>query len=102
MNKMKRKTNNIPDINYIPVDPEVLKKNTAEETAAEVLTAIRQHEPEEQNNIVATLLKEIAIDRQNSVQQYNNARDRACKNHDEFMMFALGLEKILAQEPARR
>jgi hypothetical protein len=98
---MKRKSNDIPDIKYITAEPknETLSTNAV---AGQVLTAIRQLEPEEQNEVVKTVLKELAIDRHNSVRQYNEAADRASKNMNVFMYNAVGLEKIMAEAIERK
>lgn len=99
---MKRKVNEIPDIKINIPAPEVLKAKNAEQTTIEVLMAIRQLEPEQQNDVVKTILKELAIDRHNSVRQYKEAASKANENMDVFMYNAIGLEKILAEESNKK
>lgn len=84
---------------------EVALKNkplSTEQTTAEVLTSIRQLEPEQQNEVVKAILKEIAIDRYNSLRQYQEAADRADKNRNVFMYNAIDLEKVLAESMERK
>jgi hypothetical protein len=97
---MKKKTNEIPDSKRTPPAP--IPANSAEDTAANVLTAIRQLEPEAQNEVVLIVLKELAIDRHNAVRQLNEAADRAGKNMNVFMYNAVGLEKIMAEKIERK
>jgi hypothetical protein len=91
-------------VNYIHQEPmaELKKANPAEQTAGEILTAIRQLEPENQNEVIKTVLKELAIDRHNSVRQCRDAADRASKNMDVFMYNAIGLEKVMAEANDRK
>lgn len=66
-------------------EPKVNKLLTEQETTSLVLTAIRQHEPELQNKIVATVLKELAIDRSNRFIAVKSERERAEGNLSEFI-----------------
>jgi hypothetical protein len=78
---------------------ETLLKNdvNAEQAASDILALIRRLEPEQQNDVVKTILKELAIDRRTSLRAYDEARDRAAKNMEVFMYNALGLEKTMAE-----
>lgn len=100
MNNMKRKANNLPTVNYIH-QPEKVKKKSADETAAEVLTFIRQHEPEEQNQIVAALLKEMAIDRWGSVKSNRDAAMRAEKNADVFFSLSHSIQEAAKEATSK-
>jgi hypothetical protein len=97
----KKKSTMSGDIEINLILPKNAEKST-EQTAGEVLTAIRQLEPEEQNEVVKAVLKELAIDRYNSVRQFREAADRAGKNMDVFMYNTVGLEKIMAESMERK
>lgn len=98
---MKCKINNLPDFKHTPAAPEVFKKNTPEETASELLTSIRQHEPEEQNAIVITILKELATDRWNAVRSSREATMRAEKSADVFFTSSRSMEEIVKEMQSR-
>lgn len=94
---MKRKTI-IQDvgIKYVPPAPDLIKSKHPTETANEVLAAIRQLEPEQQNDVIKMILAEIAVDRHNSVKSLNEAAAKARECMDVFMTYAMGIEKLLA------
>lgn len=94
-NYMNKKKIN-PDFKRAPEEAKIFSPSPMD-TAAELLTSIRQLEPEDQNEVVKTILKELAIDRTNSVKTYNEARDRASKNMEVFMYNAIGLDKAMAE-----
>jgi hypothetical protein len=66
-------------------NPPVQKPATPQETFTSVITAIRQHEPEDQNEIVNEVIKELAIDRENRFNITREEYNRATKNIDQFV-----------------
>lgn len=73
------------------------KPLTSKETLGAVLTAIRQHEPEEQNEIMQGLIKELGIDRLNKMRstQQESRRHQECL--EIFVKSTLSVEMILKE-----
>lgn len=85
----------------IQAEAKVSKPQTAEQATGDILTTIRQFEPEEQNAIVSHLLKELVTDRFNSVKSTNGARDRAAKNAELFMMATRDVDVAIKEKEYR-
>jgi hypothetical protein len=66
------------------------KKLTVQETTGEVLTAIRQHEPADQNAIIETIIAEIGIDRVNKEQSTSTAFSNAQQHSGKFFNMVNG------------
>jgi len=90
----------IPDFKHIPEAP-INKAKSADETAIEMLTIIRKHEPEDQNAIVTTLLKDLAVDRWNSVKSGRDATMRAEKSAEVFFTLCRALEEVVKETQSR-
>jgi hypothetical protein len=90
------KKNTIPDIKITIPEPKN-EIRTQEQVTIEVLTSVRQLEPEQQNEVVKTVLTELAADRFNSAKAARDASDRAGKNVEVFMHNAVYLEKMLSE-----
>jgi hypothetical protein len=90
------------NVQIVPTEAFKNEPKSTEQAAGDILSSIRQMEPEDQNEVIKTVLKELAIDRHNSVRQYREAADRAGKNMDVFMYNAIGLEKIMAEVNERK
>jgi hypothetical protein len=93
----KMKKNTLPNFNHTP-EPPANKAKTGVQIISEILATIRQLEPEDQNEVVKTLLSELAYDRHNSVRQLNEASARAAKSLADFVCYAQGIEKLLAMK----
>lgn len=86
----------VPKFQNPPLPPEPMKKRqTVEETIANVLTAIRQHEPEEQTNIFDSVMKELITDRITRHEAANNDRNRAAMNMEKFIATTQGLTDFI-------
>lgn len=90
-----RKKNAIPECKLV-IDAPACKPMSIEQASAAVLTTIRQLEPEDQNEVIKTVLSELAVDRHNSVRSYQEGHNRATKSMDTFMTYAMGIEKLFA------
>lgn len=51
-----------------------------------ILTQIRQHEPEQQNEIVSAIIKQLSIDRFNKAEEATQVRQRAQRNLEDFVV----------------
>lgn len=88
-----------PEYQAPPPPPATKVKNkTHEETLVEVLTAIRQHSPEQQNWIIAEVLKETAFERYNSLMAIREDANKAQFNFDEFMRAQSAGERALNEK----
>lgn len=67
------------------VKPIVINDSAPKDHAAAILTQLRQLEPEEQNMILNTVLREITFDRINKHKSSTLERDRHAKLADEFI-----------------
>lgn len=63
----------------------IVVKDTPKDHAAEILTKLRQLEPEEQNRVIDTILREITIDRIDKARSAADERDRHGKLAEEFI-----------------
>lgn len=80
----------------------ITKAITPDQTTANILSAVRQLEPEDQNEVIKAVLSELAVDRHTKVREFNEASARAAKSMDTFMCYAMGIEKLLASEMEKR
>lgn len=71
---------------------------TTEGALTDVLTIIKQFQPEFQNELISKILEELAKDRYHSAKVMREEADRAARNLETFMTNAIGLEKILAEK----
>lgn len=92
---MGKKLGPVPAVKLTLAPPEKLK--SPEQVAADILTDIRQLEPEQQNQVVNIVLLEIGTDRSKTLQQFREGQERAAKNLDVFVTQAVSFEKALCE-----
>jgi hypothetical protein len=95
----KSKANGLPKP---PIQPALNATKTIEETAVEVLTAIRQHTPEQQNRIIAEVLKETAFERHNTLMAIREDANKAQFDYEEFMKVQSAGERALNEQSKPR
>lgn len=71
------------------------KKLDVKATTGNVLTAIRQHTPEEQTKIVADVISEIVIDRANKYYGLRKESNKAGENLELLMKIVPGFEDVV-------
>jgi hypothetical protein len=93
------KSNTLPEYKAPPPPPEPKKEiKTHETTLIEVLTAMRQHTPEQQNWIIAEVLKETAFDRYNTLMALKEDVNRAQNIFEDFLKLQSTGEKVLSEK----
>lgn len=80
-----------------PLEPKNEKK-THDQTLGEVLTAIRQHGPEQQNWIIEEVLKETAYSRHEEVMALRQDLERSETNFKEFIDLQSAGERALNEK----
>ena len=101
MNSMKRKINNIPDFKHTPEAPVKNEVKSIDQTAIDVLSVVRRLEPEDQNEVVKLVLKELAIDRVNTMKSNRDASIRAEKNAEMFLVVTREVEAVAKEAHGR-
>lgn len=92
-----RKKNTLPGFKHMPEAPVEVSPSPMNTTDG-VLAMIRRLEPEDQNEVVKTILSELAADRHTTVKELRIAGAQAEKNMVTFMEYAMNIEKLLAMK----
>jgi hypothetical protein len=95
----KSKPTGLPKFDAPPPPPAPKsEKKTHDQTLGEVLTAIRQHPPEQQNWIIGEVLRETAFSRHDEMMAIKEDLLRSEANFKEFMNLQSAGEQALNQK----
>lgn len=75
-----------------------IETKTQEDIAAEILTILRQEEPEVQNEVMMVVIKELALDRHHKHNAMTQERDRHTRNLDAFIHLTGGMAENAIKE----